>query len=77
MLFFVLYLVCHYLMYISVPKMDEFEQILDPKLTPFLVKFEQPSEKVEDALSSFFFLSDKYEEIKGKVEVFVSFTLQY
>lgn len=54
-------------MFICVPKMDEFEQILDRKLTPFLVKFEQLSDKVEDALSSLSFLSDKYEEIKGKV----------
>ena len=49
--------------------MDEFEQILDRKLTPFLVKFEQLSGKVEDALSSLSFLSDKYEEIKEKVSL--------
>ena len=67
MLFFVLYLVLHYLMSVSVPKMDKFEQILDRKLTPLLAKFDQLNDKVDDALSSLSFLSEKYEEIKGKV----------
>jgi FtsZ-binding cell division protein ZapB len=66
-LFFVLYLVLHYLMSVSVPKMDKFEQILDRKLTPLLAKFDQLKDKVDDALSSLSFLSEKYEEIKGKV----------
>jgi hypothetical protein len=56
MLFFVLYLVLHYLMSVSVPKMAKFEQILDRKLTPLLAK----------RCSEFTLLFDKYEEIKGK-----------
>jgi chromosome segregation ATPase len=67
MLFFVLYLVLHYLMSVSVPKMDKFEQILDRKLTQLLAKFDQLNDKVVDALSSLSFLSEKYEESKGKV----------
>ena len=54
-------------MSVSVPKMDKFEQILDRKLTPLLAKFDQLKDKVDDALSSLSFLSEKYEEIKGKV----------
>ena len=59
MLFFVLYLVLHYLMPVSVPKMAKFEQILDHKLTPLLAKFDQLNDKVDDALSSLSFLSEK------------------
>jgi hypothetical protein len=54
-------------MSVSVPKMDKFEQILDRKLTPLVAKFYQLNDKVDDALSSLSFLSEKYEEIKGKV----------
>ena len=46
--------------------MDKFEQILDRKRSPLLAKFEQLTDKVEDALKSVSFLSEKYEEIKGK-----------
>ena len=57
--------------YVLMPKpkmeMDKLEQLFDRKLTPLLAKFDQLNIKVDDAMKSLSFLSEKYDEIITKI----------
>ena len=55
------------LFYVLIPKpnmaMDKLEQLFDRKLTPLLAKFDQLNIKVDDAMKSLSFLSEKDDEM--------------